>query len=214
VFYIDTTKGTRISIRDVRARLYPSNLPANPTPDQLAPIGVEPIRETERPDAQPWQQVVEAEPADTDGDGVREQQWTVKERSLKDVQEQRIDQLRQKRNEGIINSASLDLGSDGVIVAPIMSAEEMARLNAMYTRAERASRNGETLTLSLTDARGNGRTLSKDQMIALGDAVLDAAQNWEEASQRHIEAVKAKTTAKSAWEYDDDLENDGWPTAV
>lgn len=214
MIYIDMSHGKRLSLLDVQGRLYPTNMPASPTPEQLAPVNVEPIIQTSRPAHEPWQQVAEADPVDLDGDGVREQQWVVKDRPLVDVQKERIDQIRRKRNSGIVQSAWIKLQDGRVVVAPISSADEMSRITALYVRAERAERKGENRTFSMTDAHGKTYALSTNQMLALGDVVLDSGQVWEAACQRHIAAVKAKTTPQSAWEYDDDLENDGWPTVV
>jgi hypothetical protein len=183
----------------VKARLYPSNLPANPTPEQLAPVNVEPIRETERPDAQPWQQVVEAEPVDTDGDGVREQQWKVEDRPLADVQAETLRSIRSQAESRL---------------RPLLEEyTEPERLSWERQLAQaRAYEADSNATTPLLDALATARGLSRQQMA---DKVIAAAEQFETqagaiigAQQAAEDAARNATTPEDAYK----ARNVDWPS--
>jgi hypothetical protein len=227
LIYLDTTTDQRLLRQKVAERLYPANLPANPTPEQLAPVDVEPIRETERPDAQPWQQVVEAEPVDTDGDGVREQQWKVEDRPLADVQAERKRRLTQARDAGIfagavsytlqadtdvVDSAGTVLSSvpAGTAIAPdLRGPQDQANLSQLASAATDALAAGQAATFDFKDSTDTIYRLSRDDMRGAAAAARAHGQAWWQAWWRHKDAVDATATAQAAYDYDP-ADHGGW----
>jgi hypothetical protein len=215
MLYFDTTTDQQLSRQKVAERLYPANMPANPTPEQLAPVNVEPVVQTNPPQREPWQQVVEADPVDTDGDGVREQQWAIQNRPLGDVIAERV-RLIERYHENVLSSGfSYDFGTKTATMPD--GATETAGVRTIQTRPGDRERWQATMQVAQqyivagtpNEPMRPFRTADNATIPMTAQDVADALNAMQahfgralDALWNHKDAVRASATAEDAFNYD------------